>query len=73
MQSTRINIHEPCVLSEVLCLQEGDMVEMYCTNNAVWAIWRVRDGDLEDTVVQHFTYDGLVSVYHVCMYLCCFI
>jgi nuclear pore complex protein Nup160 len=40
------------------CRYEGDMVEMYCTNTAIWAIWKVRDGDVEDTVVQHFSYDG---------------
>ena len=28
-------------------------MEVYCTNSAVWAVWRVRDGDLEDTLIQH--------------------
>ena len=35
-------------------------MDMYCTNTAVWTVWRVRDGDSEDSCVLHFTYDGWV-------------
>ena len=50
-------------------------MEVYCTNSAVWAVWRVRDGDLEDTLIQHLTYDGwalyacLVEVFVCCTFL----
>ena len=52
-------------------------MDIYCTNTTVWAVWRVRDGDSDDTLIQYLTYDGWVvcdtCIVYVNIYICMYI
>ena len=45
-------------------MQEGDLVDVYATNAAVWGVWKLTEGEMEETSVQHMIYDGLELLLH---------